>query len=164
MTPTTPVRNSRARRCLAFTLVETVIAIGIVATVMVALLGLLPSGVEIMSEAGRGTVGARIAQQLIGEVQLAEFDDVNTFNGKERYYDDMGTEVKSFDAPRRVYTARIEVASEKPSVPGSIESEFLQRVVIKVSDRPISPDFGEESAGRDYTRYSTLVVDSEKSQ
>ena len=67
-------KKTRGNFCAdcAFTLIETVLAIGIVATVLIALLGLLPSGSKILGEAGRATVGARIAQQLIGEVQLAE--------------------------------------------------------------------------------------------
>ena len=162
MNPTPTPRKPHLLRRAGFTLVETVLAIGIVATVMVALLGLLPSGVDIMSEAGRETVGARIAQQIISEVQLSEFDEVDQFNGEERFYDDMGTEVDNFKHPRRVYTARVEVASDKPSVPGSVESEFLRSVVVKISDRPIDPDFTDDGAGRDYTRYSTLVVDNEK--
>ena len=150
-----------------FTLIETVLAIGIVATVLVALLGLLPTGSDILSEAGRGTVGARIAQQLIGEVQLAEFEDIDQFNNKQRYYNDMGTELRTAGDVDRVYTARIEVESGNPPIPGAKESEYLRRVVIKVSNNPGQPDFSnppEAVEGQDdsyksrYNRYSTLVV------
>ena len=150
-----------------FTLIETVLAIGIVATVLIALLGLLPTGSDILGEAGRGTVGARIAQQLIGEVQLAEFEDIDQFNNKKRYYNDMGTEVLTEEHPDRVYTARIEVESGNPPIPGAKESEYLRRVIIKVSNNPGQPDFSnppEATEGQDdsyksrYNRYSTLVV------
>ena len=149
-----------------FTLIETVLAIGIVATVLIALLGLLPTGSEILSEAGRGTVGARVAQQLIGEVQLAEYDDIDQFNNKTHYYNDMGTEVPQAD-PTRVYTALIEVESGNPEIPGAKESDYLRRVIIKVSNNPGIPDFSNptedgEGAGKshksNYNRYSTLVV------
>ena len=149
----------------AFTLIETVLAIGIVATVLIALLGLLPTGSRILSEAGRGTVGARIAQQLIGEVQLAEFEDIELFNNKQRYYNDMGTELQS--SGNHVYTARIEVESGNPEIPGAKASEYLKRVIIKVSNDPGKPDFSdppiEEGGENDsyqspYNRYSTLVV------
>ena len=149
-----------------FTLIETVLAIGIVATVLIALLGLLPTGSKILGEAGRGTVGARIAQQLIGEVQQAEFADIDTFNNKQRYYNDMGTELKSVGG--HVYTARIEVESGNPPIPGAKESEYRRRVIIKVSNDPGKPDFSNPPAageGQDdsykksrYNRYSTLVV------
>ena len=148
-----------------FTLIETVLAIGIVATVLIALIGLLPTGSDILSEAGRSTVGARIAQQLIGEVQLAEYDDVDSFNGQQRYYDDMGTELKSQTA-QVVYTARVEVESGNPPIPGAKESEYLRRVIIKVSNSPGKPDFSDPTSDdgqakpskKNYNRYSTLVV------
>ncbi|MCH2061546.1 MAG: Verru_Chthon cassette protein B [Verrucomicrobiales bacterium] len=149
-----------------FTLIETVLAIGIVATVLIALLGLLPTGSDILSEAGRSTVGARIAQQLIGEVQLAEYDDIDKFNNQQRFYNDMGTELRS-GGDQVVYTARIEIESGNPPIPGAKESEYLRRVIIKVSNNPGNPDFTDPPAGDDgqtkpaksnYNRYSTLVV------
>jgi uncharacterized protein (TIGR02598 family) len=164
-------QNSNQKRVIpstqrGFTLIETVLAIGIVATVLISLLGILPTGSNILSEAGRSTVGARIAQQLIGEVQLAEYDDIDQFNNKTRYYNDMGTAVSPAD-PTLVYTARIEVESGNPPIPGAKESEYLRRVIIKVSNNPGIPDFsnpteGEDGSGKafksNYNRYSSLVV------
>ena len=95
-----------------FTLVETVLALGIVATVMVTLMALLPTGMDIMKEAGTNTVGARIANQLVSKVQLSDYDKIQQWNGEERYYDDMGTEVFKSDDDfkmRRIYTAKVEV-------------------------------------------------------
>ena len=57
------LQNSRSKKG-AFTLVETVLAIGIVSTVMIALMGLIPLGMKMMKEAGVNTVGARIANKL----------------------------------------------------------------------------------------------------
>ena len=59
--------NNLIRRTInkGFTLVETVLALGIVATVMVTLMALLPTGMDIMKEAGTNTVGVRIANQLV---------------------------------------------------------------------------------------------------
>ena len=63
-----------------FTLVETVLALGIVATVMVTLMALLPTGMDIMKEAGTNTVGARIANQLVSEIQLSDYDKIQQWN------------------------------------------------------------------------------------
>ena len=92
-----------------FTLVETVLALGIVATVMVTLMALLPTGMDIMKEAGTNTVGARIANQLVSEIQLSDYEKIQQWNGKEYYFDDMGTELTKNDQEsknRRIYTAR----------------------------------------------------------
>ena len=62
-----------------FTLVETVLALGIVATVMVTLMALLPTGMDIMKEAGTNTVGARIVitiswhQHVVADIVLKLF-------------------------------------------------------------------------------------------
>ena len=64
----------------AFTLVETVLALGIVATVMVTLMALLPTGMDIMKEAGTNTVGARIANQLVSEIQLSDYEKIQLFS------------------------------------------------------------------------------------
>ena len=147
-----PLQNSRSKRG-AFTLVETVLAIGIVSTVMIALMGLIPVGMKMMKEAGVNTVGARIANKLLGEVQLSEFDDIQQYNNKIYWFDDMGTQLKKGQEEskiRRIYTAKVEVEEENPQIPGAQPNKFLKRVVVKVSkvlgDEPDiddpSPDSG----------------------
>ncbi len=157
----TSPRAFRKRLEGAFTLVETVLAIGIVSTVLIALMGLMPEGMNIVREAGSRTVGAQVAQKLIGEVQLAEFDEIDQLASRGvRYFDDMGTELKA-DGVTRFYSAKIEVSAETPALPGMRASEHLKSVIVKVSANPVVPDFSDEGAGRDYLRYSTLIVDVE---
>ena len=114
--------NNLIRRTInkGFTLVETVLALGIVATVMVTLMALLPTGMDIMKEAGTNTVGARIANQLVSEIQLSDYEKIQQWNGKEYYFDDMGTELTKNDQEsknRRIYTARIEVDEKSQNSP-----------------------------------------------
>lgn len=168
------LQNSRSRKS-AFTLVETVLAIGIVSTVMIALMGLIPVGMKMMKEAGVNTVGARIANKLLGEVQLSEFDDIQQYNGKIYWFDDMGTQLKKGEDEskiRRIYTAKIEVEEESPKIPGAQENKFLKRVVVKVSnvlgDEPDFKDPVAESGAnqkrikKDYRSYWTFIIDTEK--
>ena len=168
------LQNSRSRKS-AFTLVETVLAIWIVSTVMIALMGLIPVGMKMMKEAGVNTVGARIANKLLGEVQLSEFDDIQQYNGKIYWFDDMGTQLKKGEDEskiRRIYTAKIEVEEESPKIPGAQENKFLKRVVVKVSnvlgDEPDFKDPVAESGAnqkrikKDYRSYWTFIIDTEK--
>ena len=169
-----PLQNSRSKRG-AFTLVETVLAIGIVSTVMIALMGLIPVGMKMMKEAGVNTVGARIANKLLGEVQLSEFDDIQQNNNKIYWFDDMGTQLKKGQEEskiRRIYTAKVEVEEEIPQIPGAHPNKFLKRVVVKVSnvlgDEPDfddpSPDSGanQKRIKKDYRSYWTFIIDTEK--
>ena len=157
-----------------FTLVETVLALGIVATVMVTLMALLPTGMDIMKEAGTNTVGARIANQLVSEVQLSDYDKIQQWNGEERYYDDMGTQISKNDEQfkmRRIYTARVEVDEESPELPGKYKNDYLKRVVVKVAGfTGGEPDFKDPPSDgdpnrkvkKDYRSYWTYIVDTKK--
>ena len=158
-----------------FTLVETVLALGIVATVMVTLMALLPTGMDIMKEAGTNTVGARIANQLVSEIQLSDYEKIQQWNGKEYYFDDMGTQLTKDDQEsknRRIYTARIEVDETNPELPGKNENKYLRRVVVKVAGYMggVKPDFTDPPSGgdqtkkvkKDYRSYWTYIVDTQK--
>lgn len=71
--PLAPLRQvDRRRRPTAFTLVETALALGIVAFAMIPLVGLLPVGLQLSKEASDLTVAAQIAQRLTGMVQQSD--------------------------------------------------------------------------------------------
>tara|TARA_B100001559_G_C16032996_1_gene408870 strand:+ start:97 stop:531 length:435 start_codon:yes stop_codon:yes gene_type:complete len=142
---------------------------------MIALMGLIPVGMKMMKEAGVNTVGARIANKLLGEVQLSEFDDIQQYNNKIYWFDDMGTQLKKGQEEskiRRIYTAKVEVEEENPQIPGAQPNKFLKRVVVKVSnvlgDEPDfddpSPDSGanQKRIKKDYRSYWTFIIDTEK--
>ena len=61
---------------VGFTLAEVMIAMGIVASVMVALLGMIPLGVRSVREAANLTISGRIAQEIISNIQQSNWKDV----------------------------------------------------------------------------------------
>ncbi len=65
-------RGARARR--AFSLVEVTIAIGIVAFAFVALVGVLPVGLQTFRRAVDASVSAQITQRIINDIQQTDFD------------------------------------------------------------------------------------------
>ena len=69
-----------------FTLAEVMIAMGIVASVMVALLGMIPLGVRSVREATNLTISGRIAQEVISNVQQANWIDVLTNYDKKVFF------------------------------------------------------------------------------
>jgi type II secretory pathway pseudopilin PulG len=62
------------RQAQAFSLVEVVLAIGVVSFAFVAILGLLPAGMTQFRQAVDTTVCAQIAQRVIGDAQQMDFD------------------------------------------------------------------------------------------
>lgn len=81
-TPYSPfIRKSLASRRTAFSLVEVVLAVGVISFAFVAILGLLPAGLHQFRQAMDTSVGAQIAQRVIQDCQLTDFDTlVDTAN------------------------------------------------------------------------------------
>lgn len=109
-----------------FSLVEVTIAMAIAAVAVATLMGLIPQGITTMREAGDEAIIGRIHQQILNEIQMADFDALDIYHEMEVYYDDQGEELSNsknqatvLDARKQgafahVYTARISV----PSLPG----------------------------------------------
>jgi uncharacterized protein (TIGR02598 family) len=120
-----PVRFTRG-----FSLVEVVLAVGVVAFAFVAILGLIPAGMTQFRQAIDTTVCAQIAQRVIGDAQQTNYDELIDREGMEarfqttqawtnftfraptiaqpeyRYFDERGAEVvPSTEAARRRPTA-----------------------------------------------------------
>lgn len=92
----------------AATLVELVLALGILAVAMVSLLGMLTRGVGTMKKAADLATESRIVQQLIDEVQATDWDRLDAVvaeaSFQTRYFDDQGIITSR---GRQIYTTRI---------------------------------------------------------
>ena len=82
MKPTFPLPRPRRQ---GFSLVEVTVAMGIVATVLVALLALLPYGMDSIREAKSTQVQARIANEIISELQVADWGSSPTYSKLAEY-------------------------------------------------------------------------------
>lgn len=132
-----PHRKFRASRITGFSLVEVSLALVVVAIALVALLGLMPSGMNNFRTALDGQIAAEIFQRVVADAQETDFDTlIKSGTGTEkggdgqqfyrlplRHFDNQGTEVKVNDpnAPTPteakdqgiVYTVRV-----RGSMPG----------------------------------------------
>jgi uncharacterized protein (TIGR02598 family) len=98
-----------------FSLVETVLAMGIVSFAMMGILGLVPLGLSHFRQAMTVTAESQILQSLSNDLLLADYDKlVDEFaqnGGKlEYYYDDQGGKVDS-GAAERLYTVTVELGN-----------------------------------------------------
>lgn len=104
--PHSPQRSfSTARSHLpsaGFSLIETALALGIVAFAFVALLGLLPAGMTVFRKSVDTTVSAQIVQHIVSDAEQSDFDalldratekSADFYVLKTRYFDDQGSEV-----------------------------------------------------------------------
>lgn len=91
-----PVYYSRKRntvRVRGFSLVETTLALGVIAFAFVAVFSILPIGLQTFQDASSKLQTSFIAQKLLAEAQQTPFALTPQLFGKVRYYDAEGQEL-----------------------------------------------------------------------
>jgi len=85
------LRFAPPTRASAFSLVEVVLAMGIISFGLLAVIGLMPVGLNTMRDAMDDTAEALIANRVTGEVMLTPFSEMDTvFNGRIYFFDEEG--------------------------------------------------------------------------
>jgi uncharacterized protein (TIGR02598 family) len=164
--------SSRLPAARGFSLVEVTLALAIVATVLVALLALLPYGMDQVREAKSTLIQSRIANELVGEIQVADwgsepgYSKLAGYHEEIRRYDAEGTlitDAKDKSAQDTIYKAKIEVPNEPAHLPGQqgrTEGRYLRRLTVKVAyapgDREV--DFNSKKIPAPFRMFTSEVV------
>ena len=121
-----------------FTLAEVMIAMGIVASVMVALLGMMPLGVRAVREATNLTITGRIAQEVISNIQQANWKDVITnYDRKQFYFDNEGFAIRDGNPVKPTFEARVIIPREEISIGKTTYNvETLKKILVEVEFTP----------------------------
>ena len=179
--------RGRRRRRQAFTLVEVVLALGIVAFAVIPAVVLLPVGLNVHRSAINLTVGSQIVQRVTADLEQANFASLCPVPGTAsapsvttlmRYFDDQGGElltatgqpdVNSFN---RIYDVKVIVTSpgSLPGLPGAPPSPAgapsgppsynMLSVQILVANNPGHVPDAQifTSASKPYSTYFALVA------
>lgn len=122
-----------------FSLVEVALAIGIISFCLLTMLGLLPTGLDALREAGQQTAQTQIVQQIASRAQLMPYEEITDFIANSRvtpyFYDESGLALDS-----RTPDARYEVTLDdgKTQYPGSSTDIKRHFTAIKVIVKPIA--------------------------
>ena len=150
----------------AFTLVETVLAIGIIAVIAIPTFALMAVGSNLNLESQQAVFMSQISDQIGREVTQADFSDL-----PDPYplfiFDSAGIRLTDPDSPDRFYIARVTV-DKSASLPGSpMPSGNLARVVIDIvpdrsgSGAPAADLFATDADGNrtapEAIRHSLLI-------
>ena len=109
-----------------FTLVEVLLALGIVSFAFMALCGMLPVGLKTYRDAMDATCRANIVRVISAELAQAPYATIDAWNGQERFFSDQGLEVASAAAARfRVKYVNILSGT---SLFGAINSSLRRRI------------------------------------
>jgi uncharacterized protein (TIGR02598 family) len=145
-------------RTKAFSLVEVVLAIGVVAFAFLAMFGLLPVGLTTFRQAVDTTLGSQIVQRIINEAQQTDYPTLIANPTAQRYFDDQGNEVASLN--NSLYTAEITV-SAPTSLPNTStpDSTSLATVSVKFVNNPgHNPSPFAATSNIPYSVYSALIA------
>jgi uncharacterized protein (TIGR02598 family) len=125
-----------------FTLIEVVLALGIAATALVSLFGLLPTGLKTFRNTVNTAVSSQIAERAFNDIQVANWSDVQSTN---RYFDEQGNELTnsgSSNAPNCLYWVLVNItnslsgtAATSTTLMGSTSTN-LMTVTIMVANNP----------------------------
>ena len=152
------MKTNKLKKDRGFSLVEVTIAIAITAVALIALMGMLPQGMKTMQYAADRAMEARINQQVLGEIQISEWESRMQFDGDIRTYDEQGIAIDESEGTV-VYRARIQMVNDDVSLPGGSPDPNLQLVIVQIST-VADPNFDFDAADskRFYRTYQTILA------
>lgn len=134
----------------AFTLIETVLAIGIVSFAFVGIMGLLPCGLQVFRKAMDTTLEGQVVQHVVGTISRTPYGQLSQLQGETFYYDEAGNVVPA-QSTEGIYTASVSLNSQ-PALPGSesMDDGILTGVTITFQRKN---ETGSAAAARTFVTY-----------
>lgn len=118
---------------MAFSLVEVALALGIVGFVIVALLGLLGTGLESGRESRQQLISAQLLERTLAEMRSRNYDELIALTSETTTYDaDGGTDGTDF--------YEVTVTSEPPTLPLVTSRVYAVRLRTEVAWPTSAPD------------------------
>jgi uncharacterized protein (TIGR02598 family) len=152
------LRRSASPQATGFSLVELVLAIGIVSFAFVSIFSLIPMGMMAFRQAVDTTVGSQIVHRLINEAQQTDYSALIATPTTERYFDDQGNEVPTI--ADSIYTVDVTVTAPT-SLPNTAtpDSTNLATVVVKLANNPAHlPAPFDGASPVSYATYTALIA------
>lgn len=157
---------ARIRPTAAFTLAEVMIALGIVASVMVGMLAMIPHAIGSIRESNNMSIMGRIAQEVISDIQMSDWDQIDEdFKGKTFKYDNEGLPYEGRKEQNQTYEARVELLTTKVLMGSNLEydEDNMRKILVEVEYTPGgSPHPDKDIRRRNTKKYNFVVANQNK--
>lgn len=134
----------------AFSLVEVVAAVGVVAIGIIAILGLLPSGLNSSRDTANETRAALMAQSVYTTLRSQPFDNVDLFGesvdlasqeGPKRLYSDINGSITNIENAESVFFLDLDFNNNPTNFP-SVSPSRVNQVSLNVTWLPTNSTLG----------------------
>ena len=122
-------------RAAAFTLAEVMIALGIVASVMIGMLGMIPHAVRSIKESNNLTVMGRISQEVISNIQMSDWSLIDEdYKDKRFLYDNEGLLFQGKEGQQPTYEARVELPVDRVTLSSQFDyrPDHIRKINVTV--------------------------------
>lgn len=133
-----PTPEMQPRTRAGFSLAEVMLAMAIASFALLALIAVLPEGLELLRDAEKRAAEARIVQDVTARYQMLDWAtaDMDNSSEEEFEFDVSGNPLdQAGDRDRVVYKARVKIEPAKSLPNEGSPSPFLRRLRIRITDR-----------------------------
>jgi uncharacterized protein (TIGR02598 family) len=133
----TPAVRPLDRSPRGFSLIEVTIALGIFAFALIALFGLLPTGLTTFRSSIDRSVASQIAQNIISEARQTEFSSLSTLAtpaGSPKKFTEDGDETT--EASKTIYVAKVEVDTSVSLPAAPTPNTSMAKIRVRVVNSP----------------------------
>lgn len=139
-----------------FTLVEVTLSVAIASLAIITLLGLLPQGLEMSRKTGLLTSNSNILEQIIRDLENAQWTFIKT-DKTRKYYNDQGGEVKS-DSKEIIFVAEIDLQQPAALPKAETTQNYLRRVIVRVANTANKNFVFGENNRSSYATFNHMVA------